>query len=234
MLNKLEARELVKFYGSFQVLHGIDLSFEKGMIFGLLGKNGAGKTTSFHCLVGLLRPDRGRIYLDGEEITFLPTHKRARMGLIYLPQENSIFKNATVYENLMMVAQENFKDGKEKMVERIMNVFSISHLRNSKAEKISGGEKRRLEIARAMLLSPKFLLLDEPFSGVDPITVGELQRIIVSLKKDGIGSVITDHNVEEVFSISDRAYIIDKGKVIAEGTPDELRRNPEAREKFLG
>jgi len=234
MLNKLEAVGIEKYYSSFQVLFGIDLYFEAGKIYGLLGKNGAGKTTTFHCLVGLLSPEKGKILLNGQDITYVPTHIRAKLGLVYLPQENSVFKNASVYENLMIVAQENFQDNIEKRVQESMRMLSIEHIKDSRANRISGGEKRRVEIARAMLLSPRFLLLDEPFSGVDPITVSELQSIILELKKHGTGIVITDHNVDEVFSIADRAYIIDEGRVIAEGTPDELRNNPEARKRFLG
>ncbi len=234
MSNKLSARGLIKYYGSLQVLYGIDLDFVAGEIVGLLGKNGAGKTTTFHCLVGLLTPERGEIFLNSENITYMPTHERAKSGIIYLPQENSVFKNATVYENLLIVAQENFNDRIEDRVKEALKIMDILYIKNSRADRISGGEKRRVEIARAMLLSPKFLLLDEPFSGVDPITVTELQNIILNLKGKGIGIVITDHNVDEVFSIADRAYIIDEGRVIAEGPPDELRKNPEARKKFLG
>lgn len=234
MLSRLETRGLIKYYGSLQVLYGIDLSFSSGEIVGLLGKNGAGKTTTFHCLVGLLSPEKGRIFFNGINITYVPTHERAKMGIVYLPQENSVFKNATVYENLLIVAQENFEENIEEKVAEALKTMDISHIKGSRADRISGGEKRRVEIARAMLLSPKFLLLDEPFSGVDPITVNELQNIIVGLKEKEIGIVITDHNVDEVFSIADRAYIIDEGKVIAEGTPDELRKNPEARKRFLG
>lgn len=234
MLSKLETRGLIKYYGSLQVLFGINLIFSSGEIIGLLGKNGAGKTTTFHCLVGLSSPEKGRIFFNGNDITYTPTHERAKMGIVYLPQENSVFKNATVYENLLIVAQENFEVNIEEKVAEALKTMDIYHIKDSKADRISGGEKRRVEIARAMLLSPKFLLLDEPFSGVDPITVNELQNIIAGLKEKGIGIVITDHNVDEVFSIADRAYIIDEGRVIAEGSPDELRKNAKAREKFLG
>ncbi len=231
MQNKIEVKGLVKFYGNFQVLRGVDLEFLSGEIVGLLGKNGAGKTTTFHCLVGLLAPDRGKIYLNGKDITLVPTHKKAKLGLIYLPQENSVFRRASVYENLLMVAKEN---GVEERIEQVMKWMGISSLARQRAETLSGGEMRRLEMARALLLAPSFLFLDEPFSGVDPITVGEIKKLIRSLASQGIGIVITDHNVEDVFSVASRAYIIDEGRVIAHGSPKDLRKNEEVRRRFLG
>ncbi len=231
MQNKIEVKELVKFYGNFQVLKGVNLEFSSGEIVGLLGKNGAGKTTTFHCLVGLLAPDEGKILLNGDDITLVPTHKKAKMGLVYLPQENSVFRRATVYENLLIVARENKVVSK---IKRVMEQMGLSHLSEQKAETLSGGEMRRLEMARALLLSPKFLFLDEPFSGVDPITVGEIKGLVKSLAAQGIGIVITDHNVEDVFAVASKAYIIDDGRVIAQGGPDYLRNHEEVRKRFLG
>ncbi len=231
MPSKIEVRSLEKYYGNFHVLKGVDLVFSSGEIAGVLGKNGAGKTTMFHCLVGLLAPDRGKILLDGQDITLVPTHKKAKMGLVYLPQENSVFRRATVEQNLLIVAQEN---SLKISPSRIMKDMGIYHLRNQRADTLSGGEMRRLEIARALLLSPKFLFLDEPFSGVDPITVGGLKELIKSLAEKDIGIIITDHNVEDVFSVAGRAYIIDEGRVIAVGSPDQLRKNEEVRRRFLG
>ncbi len=231
MLSKIEVKGLVKYYGDFQVLRGINLEVFSGEITGLLGKNGAGKTTTFHCLVGLLAPDGGRIFLDGEDITLVPTHKKAAMGLVYLPQENSVFRRATVRENLLMVAKENRIS---ISVDGILKRMGIYHLKDQRADTLSGGEMRRLEIARALLLSPKFLFLDEPFSGVDPITVESLKKLIRDLARGGLGIIITDHNVEDVFSVAERAYIIDEGRVIASGPPEALRENEEVRRRFLG
>ncbi len=231
MLSKIEVKGLVKYYGDFQVLRGINLEVFSGEITGLLGKNGAGKTTTFHCLVGLLAPDGGRIFLDGEDITLVPTHKKAAMGLVYLPQENSVFRRATVRENLLMVAKENRIS---ISVDGILKRMGIYHLKDQRADTLSGGEMRRLEIARALLISPKFLFLDEPFSGVDPITVESLKKLIRDLARGGLGIIITDHNVEDVFSVAERAYIIDEGRVIASGPPEALRENEEVRRRFLG
>ncbi len=231
MRNRIEVKGLVKFYGNFQVLKGVNLEFSSGEIVGLLGKNGAGKTTTFHCLVGLLAPDHGKILLNGKDITLVPTHKKAKMGLLYLPQENSAFRRATVYENLLLVAREN---GVVHRVKGVMEKMGLSHLYNQKADTLSGGEMRRLEMARALLLSPRFLFLDEPFSGVDPITVGEIKGMIKSLAAQGIGIVITDHNVEDVFAVASMAYIIDDGRVIARGSPDYLKNHEEVRKRFLG
>ena len=231
MLSKIEVKGLVKYYGDFQVLRGINLEVFSGEITGLLGKNGAGKTTTFHCLVGLLAPDGGRIFLDGEDITLVPTHKKAAMGLVYLPQENSVFRRASVRENLLMVAKENRIS---ISVDGILKRMGIYHLKDQRADTLSGGEMRRLEIARALLLSPKFLFLDEPFSGVDPITVESLKKLIRDLARGGLGIIITDHNVEDVFSVAERAYIIDEGRVIASGPPEALRENEEVRRRFLG
>ncbi len=231
MPSRIEVRGLVKYYGDFQVLRGIHLEVSSGEITGLLGKNGAGKTTTFHCLVGLLAPDGGKILLDGVDITLVPTHKKAAMGLVYLPQENSVFRRATVRENLLMVARENRIS---ISVDGILKDMGIYHLKKQRADTLSGGEMRRLEIARALLLSPKFLFLDEPFSGVDPITVESLKRLIKDLAGRGLGIIITDHNVEDVFSVAERAYIIDEGRVIASGPPEALRENEEVRRRFLG
>ncbi len=235
-MSQLRCENLVKYFGPRKVLDGVEIEVREGEIVGLLGRNGAGKTTTFHCLVGLLSPDEGRVFLDGEDITLLPTHERAHKGLTYLPQEHSVFQKATALENLEMILEHYEKDRKRRRETAlaILKQMGLEHLRSAEASTLSGGEKRRLEIARALTLRPRFLLLDEPFSGIDPITIGELQEIITALKEKGIGIVITDHNVVDVFAIANRAYIIHEGKVIAEGTPEELAENEEAREKFLG
>ncbi len=233
---QLRCEKLVKYFGPRKVLDGVEIEVREGEVVGLLGRNGAGKTTTFHCLVGLLSPDDGKVFLNGQDITLLPTHERARKGLTYLPQEHSVFQKATALENLEMILEhyEKDRDKRREIALAILKQMGLENLRSAEASTLSGGEKRRLEIARALTLRPKFLLLDEPFSGIDPITIGELQEIITALKKKGIGIVITDHNVVDVFAIADRAYIIHEGKVIAEGTPEELAENEEAREKFLG
>ncbi len=233
---ELRCEKLEKFFGPRQVLKGVSLKVKKGEIVGLLGRNGAGKTTTFHCIVGFLQPDEGKIFLNGTDVTYMPTHERALLGITYLPQEHSVFQKATVIQNLEMILEHYVKDKKQRQAkaEEILEQMKLTHLMNSMASNLSGGEKRRLEIARALTLQPKFLLLDEPFSGIDPITVSEIQEIILDLKEKGIGTVITDHNVMDVFAIADRAYIIDEGEVIAEGSPQELAQSDLAKKRFLG
>ncbi|MCP2521094.1 LPS export ABC transporter ATP-binding protein [SCandidatus Aminicenantes bacterium Aminicenantia_JdfR_composite] len=232
----LKAINLVKIYNGRKVVDGVNLEIKSGEIVGFLGRNGAGKTTTFQIIVGLIKPEEGDIYLGGKRITFAPSYIRAREGLVYLPQENSVFLKATVEENLKMIADLNksSKEVKNKKVKNVMEELGISHLAKSKAYALSGGEKRRLEIARALLTNPKFLFLDEPFSGIDPITINELQELLLNLKRKGIGIIVSDHNVRDTFEIVDRAYIIHEGKILVEGPPLELAVNKLARDKFLG
>ncbi len=232
----LKAINLTKIYNGRKVVNGVNLEIKSGEIVGFLGRNGAGKTTTFQIIVGLIKPEGGNIYLNDKRITFSPSYLRAREGLVYLPQENSVFLKATVEENLKMIIEllPGSKKEKTEKVKKIMEELRISHLAKSKAYTLSGGEKRRLEICRALLTNPKFLFLDEPFTGIDPITINELQDLMLNLKKKGIGIIISDHNVRDTFKIVDRAYIIHEGKVLIEGSPEELAVNKLAREKFLG
>ena len=238
----LEARGLQKAYGSRKVVKDVSLAVHKGEVVGLLGPNGAGKTTSFYMLVGLLRNDAGQILLDGQAIEGMPIHRRARLGLGYLPQEASIFRKLSVAENVRAVLElqtdERGKSLKNTVIEERLNALlkdlHVDHLRDSPAPALSGGERRRVEIARALATGPRFILLDEPFAGIDPIAVIEIQRIIGFLKQRGIGVLITDHNVRETLGICDRAYIISEGKVLASGTPGEIVENPDVRRVYLG
>jgi len=234
---KFEGINLSKSYvKNKKVVDSVNLKVNKGEIVGLLGPNGAGKTTIFKMMVGLLRPDEGKIILGDKDITDIPMYKRAKEGVSYLPQEPSIFRKLTVEENLMAIAEMLELDSKSRKnkVEKLLEEFGMSNLRNQKASSLSGGEKRRTEIARAMLLEPSFLLLDEPFVGIDPITVSEIQNMIAKLKKENIGILITDHNVRETLQIIDRAYIIFEGRVLLEGNAQELLNNPDARRLYLG
>jgi len=210
---------------------------ESGEIVGLLGPNGAGKTTSFYMIVGLIKPDAGNIFLDGRPITHMPMHARARLGLGYLPQEPSIFRKLSVSDNLRAVLElrEDLSEGQvELRIEELLDEFSISHLRQQPAIGLSGGERRRVEIARALACEPRFMLLDEPFAGVDPISIIDIQKIIQHLRKRGIGILITEHNVRETLGICDRVYILNEGRVIAEGGAGEIVANPEVRKVYLG
>jgi lipopolysaccharide export system ATP-binding protein len=215
---------------------------DKGEVVGLLGPNGAGKTTSFYMIVGLVRSDGGQILIDGEDVTRMPIHKRSRMGLSYLPQEASIFRKLTVAENVRAILELQTNDqGQglssadiEKSLTELLGDLRVDHLRDSPAVALSGGERRRVEIARALATNPRFILLDEPFAGIDPIAVIEIQRIIAFLKQRGIGVLITDHNVRETLGICDHAYIISEGRVLAEGTPDEIVANADVRRVYLG
>ena len=241
-LRGLEVSGLQKHYGSRQVVKDVHLAVGAGEVVGLLGPNGAGKTTTFYMVVGLVRADAGEIRIDGVSVQSKPIHQRARMGLSYLPQEASIFRKLTVEENIRAVLElQTGADGKamkpeaiNSLLEQLLRDLSIDKLRNSPAPALSGGERRRVEIARALATQPRFILLDEPFAGVDPIAVIEIQRIIGFLKSRGIGVLITDHNVREMLGICDRAYIISEGRVLAEGTPAEIIQNADVRRVYLG
>jgi len=227
---------LVKRFGQRVVVKGVSIEIRSGEIVGLLGPNGAGKTTTFYMITGLLRPNEGKIYLDDKDITNMPIHKRARLGIGYLPQEPSIFRKLTVEENLLTILQFLPMSNSERMakVEELLIEFGIAHLRKSLASSLSGGEARRLEVARSLLTSPKIILLDEPFLGIDPITVADIQLIINQLREKGLGILITDHNVRETLSIVDRAYIINEGEVIASGEPIDIANNDKVKQIYLG
>ena len=239
---RLEAEGLQKRYGARLVVKDVHLAVHSGEVVGLLGPNGAGKTTSFYMLVGLVRADAGQIRIDGERVEQLPIHQRARLGLSYLPQEASIFRRLTVEENIRAVLElQQDADGRplgrraiDEQLGALLADLSIERLRDSPAPALSGGERRRVEIARALATQPRFILLDEPFAGVDPIAVIEIQRIIGFLKARQIGVLITDHNVRETLGICDRAYIISEGRVLAEGTPAAIVDNPDVRKVYLG
>jgi lipopolysaccharide export system ATP-binding protein len=232
----LQVENLSKSYKKTRVVRSISLRVDKGQIVGLLGPNGAGKTTTFYMIVGLVRPDRGKIFLNGENITYLSTYKRARRGIAYLPQNPSVFQKLTVKDNLMAILEmlDLPMGEQEEKAQKFMEELGISHLKDKKAYLLSGGERRRVEIARALLTSPSFVLLDEPFAGIDPITVADLQSIIFDLKKRGIGVLITDHNVRETLQITDFSYIMYQGKILIAGTREKLTQNEEARKIFLG
>lgn len=240
--HRLEAAGLQKSYGARTVVKDVRLAVDSGEVVGLLGPNGAGKTTSFYMIVGLVRADAGEISISGRRVERMPIHQRSRLGLSYLPQEASIFRKLTVEENIRAVLELQIgPDGKalkpaqiEQQLGDLLRDLSIERLRESPAPALSGGERRRVEIARALATQPRFILLDEPFAGVDPIAVIEIQRIIGFLKSRGIGVLITDHNVRETLGICDRAYIISEGRVLAEGTPTEIVDNPDVRKVYLG
>jgi lipopolysaccharide export system ATP-binding protein len=240
--SRLVVQGLQKSYGSRKVVRDVSLAVQKGEVVGLLGPNGAGKTTSFYMIVGLVRADAGEISIDGESIEHMPIHRRARMGLSYLPQEASIFRKLTVQENVRAVLELQQDDaGKplgrsaiEARLNALLKDLRVDHLRDSPAPALSGGERRRVEIARALATQPRFILLDEPFAGIDPIAVIEIQRIIGFLKARGIGVLITDHNVRETLGICDHAYIINDGHVLAAGTPTEIVNNADVRRVYLG
>jgi lipopolysaccharide export system ATP-binding protein len=241
-ISSLEARHLQKSYGSRPVVFDVSVKGQKGEVVGLLGPNGAGKTTSFYMIVGLVRTDGGQILIDGEDVTRMPIHRRARMGLSYLPQEASIFRKLTVAENVRAVlelqlnAQGNPLNDAEisARLQALLKDLRVDHLRDSPSLSLSGGERRRVEIARALATDPRFILLDEPFAGIDPIAVIEIQRIIAFLKERGIGVLITDHNVRETLGICDHAYIISEGRVLAQGTPQDIVNNADVRRVYLG
>jgi lipopolysaccharide export system ATP-binding protein len=233
----IKAKGLVKKYGSREVVKGIDLEMDRGEIVGLLGPNGAGKTTTFYMITGLVRPNKGQVFLDNQEITDTPMYQRSRLGLGYLPQESSIFKKLTVEENIYIL-WEQIKNVKpedfDARLTGLLEEMGIAHLRHSKGVELSGGEKRRVEIVRALSTEPAFILLDEPFAGIDPIAVNDIQDIICSLKAKNIGVVITDHSVRETLAICDRAYLIHDGKLILSGDADKIVNDPLAKKFYLG
>ena len=232
----VETRGLVKEYRRRRVVNGVDMNVREGEIVGLLGPNGAGKTTSFYMITGLIRPTSGHVYFKGRDVTRLPMFRRARMGLGYLSQEPSIFRNLTVEENVMAILETLPIGGRERRrrLEYLLDELKIGYLAKQKAYTLSGGERRRLEITRALVTDPALILLDEPFSGVDPLAVYDVQQIIRDLKQRGLGILITDHNVRETLSVVDRAYVIYSGEVLTEGTREFLVNDPQAREKYLG
>jgi lipopolysaccharide export system ATP-binding protein len=235
-MQALEAKKLEKSYRGRKIVRGISLQVKKGEVVGLLGPNGAGKTTTFYMVVGLVRPEQGRVLLDGEDITTMPMYRRAKNGIGYLPQEPSVFRKLTVAENLMAILETMNLSTAERKERRdgLLEELGIAHLAGSMAYTLSGGERRRVEIARALTLSPKFILLDEPFAGIDPLAVQDIQGIISFLKGKGIGILITDHNVRETLAITDRAYIISEGKIIEAGTSAEITASPRVRQFYLG
>jgi lipopolysaccharide export system ATP-binding protein len=235
-MHLLETKDLCKSYDGRQVVKGVDILVKRGEIVGLLGPNGAGKTTTFYMIVGIIQPNKGRIVFDNEEITSCPIHERARFGIGYLAQEASIFRKLSVEENIMAILETmplNSRQRQERL-NSLLDELNIAHLRKSRAYTLSGGERRRLEITRALVTNPSFILLDEPFSGIDPIVVSEAQEIIKELRAKGLGILLTDHNVRETLSITDRAYLIAEGKILISGTADELINNAKAREIYLG
>ena len=241
-VSRLEVLHLQKSYGSRKVVKDVSLAVRKGEVVGLLGPNGAGKTTSFYMIVGLVRSDGGDIRIDGHSIANMPIHRRSRLGLSYLPQEASIFRKLSVQDNVRAVLElQKTEDGRplskpeiERRLDSLLQELRVEHLRQSPALALSGGERRRVEIARALATQPRFILLDEPFAGIDPIAVIEIQRIIGFLKERGIGVLITDHNVRETLGICDRAYIISEGRVLAQGAPSDIVDNAEVRRVYLG
>jgi lipopolysaccharide export system ATP-binding protein len=235
-MSKLETREISKSYRGRKVVDDVTVSVDQGEVVGLLGANGAGKTTSFYMIVGLISPDSGCILVDGTDITALPMYQRARKGISYLPQEASVFRKLTVDENLMAILETLPLRNRERheRLDRLIEQLGLEKVRRSQGYMLSGGERRRVEIARSLVIDPKFLLLDEPFSGIDPIQVLELQRIIFDLKRTGIGILVTDHNVRETLAVTDRAYIIDNGRIFRAGSPEALARDPEVKRVYLG
>ena len=235
-VHTLEIMGLTKSFKGRTVVDHVDLEVNSGEVVGLLGPNGAGKTTSFYMIIGIIKPDAGTILLDLEDIGDLPMHMRARKGITYLPQESSIFRRLSVEENVMAILETlpiTEAERKERL-KHLLTDLKISHLAKNKAYSLSGGERRRVEITRSLVTSPNFILLDEPFSGIDPIIVRDIQNIVLSLKKRGIGVIITDHNVRETLGICDRAYILNEGKILIHGTPKMITRNKAAKEKYLG
>ena len=234
-MNGLVAEELRKSYSGRLVVGGVSVDVEPGEVVGLLGPNGAGKTTSFYMIVGLIRPDSGKVTIDNHDITHLPIYERARLGIGYLPQEASVFRNLTVRENINLVWEETGKSRMAKqLTDELLEQFKITHIAETKGYALSGGERRRVEIARALTMKPKFILLDEPFSGIDPIAVADIQSMIHELKAQGYGVLITDHNVRETLSITDRTYLIHAGKIFLAGSPEEVAENEQAKKFYLG
>ena len=233
----LRTDSLVKKYKQRTVVKGVSIEVNQGEIVGLLGPNGAGKTTTFYMIVGLIKPFSGHVFLDNEEITKFPMYKRAQIGIGYLAQEASVFRQMSVEDNIYSVMQfkaDMTKEQRQEKLESLLDEFGLQHIRKSKGIQLSGGERRRCEIARALAISPKFILLDEPFAGVDPIAVEDIQRVVAKLKTKNIGVLITDHNANETLSITDRAYLVFEGKLLKSGTPEELASDPVVRSHYLG
>ncbi len=235
-MKSLDARDLRKRYRKREAVKGVSLGIAPGEVVGLLGPNGAGKTTIFYMIVGLVKPDAGTVLLNGQDITRLPMHRRARLGLGYLPQEPSVFRKLSVRDNILAFLEETDlpKGEREERLREILKEMRISHVEDTMGYALSGGERRRVEIARSLVISPVFLLLDEPFAGIDPITIAELQQVILGLKEKGIGVIITDHNVRDTLTVCDRAYIISEGEILLEGKPEEIASSPRVREIYLG
>jgi lipopolysaccharide export system ATP-binding protein len=233
---KLHTTEIKKSYKGRDVVKGVTIEVNQGEIVGLLGPNGAGKTTSFYMIVGLVKPDMGKVYLDDREITKLPMYKRSQLGIGYLPQEVSVFRKLSVEDNVMAILEmtDLSKQDRKDRLEELLEEFSLNHVRKTLGNRLSGGEKRRTEIARALATNPKFVLLDEPFAGVDPIAVEDIQTIISDLKKKNIGILITDHNVQETLSITDRAYLLFEGSILKSGTAHDLASDEQVRRVYLG
>ena len=235
-MKALQTAEITKSYRGRKVVDNVSIKVQPGEVVGLLGPNGAGKTTSFYCIVGLILPDSGQVLLGDQDITPLPMYQRARRGISYLPQEASVFRKLSVEDNLMAILETlplSRRDRRDR-ANRLITDLGLETVRNSKGYMLSGGERRRVEIARSLVIEPSYLLLDEPFSGIDPIQVLELQKIIFDLKRSGIGILVTDHNVRETLAVTDRAYIINDGRIFRSGTPDQLGNDPEVRRVYLG
>ncbi len=235
-MRELKAKGLVKAYGGTRVVDDVSLRIKSGQVVGLLGPNGAGKTTTFYMITGLVKPDNGEVYLDDQDISELPVYLRARLGISYLPQETSVFRKLSVSDNIMAILEtvESDKRRRNERLEELLAELDISALRNQRADSLSGGQKRRLEITRALVTDPDFILLDEPFSGLDPIVVLEIQKIITKLKDRGIGIVITDHNTRETLGVCDTIYLLDKGRILEHGDPGTIAASELAREVYLG
>lgn len=235
-MGTLHTEDLTKSYHGRKVVDKVSISLDRGQVVGLLGPNGAGKTTSFRMIVGLISPDSGQVFFDDQDITATPMYRRARLGISYLPQEASVFRKLTAEDNLLAIFQTLKIPKRERLrkLDNLIGQMGLEKVRHSKGYQLSGGERRRVEIARALVISPSFLLLDEPFSGIDPKQVLELQRIISELKQAGIGILVTDHNVRETLSVTDRAYILNDGEVFRAGPPEELQSDPEVRRVYLG
>lgn len=235
-MSKLNAENLIKSYGRRTVVYGVDIEVNSGEVIALLGRNGAGKTTTFLMMVGLIKPDNGSIRLDSLDISKYTAHRRAEAGITYLPQENSVFLKTSTINNLRMVLELKDYSRKERdnKANKLLDELGLTSLAHQSAHSLSGGERRRLEICRALVLNPKFLLLDEPFTGIDPLTIIELQKIILNLKKKGIGIILSDHNVRDTLKITDRAYVIDEGEILVTGSPQAIAGDEKAQERFLG
>lgn len=234
---KIETHNLVKWYGDRVVVNDVNVEVEQGTIVGLLGPNGAGKTTTFYMIVGIIAPDGGDVKVDGQSLAGMPIHKRNRFGISYLPQEASVFRKMTVEDNLLSLLEtrsELTEEDRSRITDELLEEFHITHVRHTRGDALSGGERRRVEIARSLTMNPSFILLDEPFAGVDPLAVEDIQSVVLHLKTRGIGILITDHNVRETLRIVDRAYILSEGKILLQGTSQEVADNPLARKFYLG